>query len=195
MVQPVGATTAPHRRKSPPTRLDQFFGACPASTLIRRTLGDVEQFAKAKTGVKRSITVRLTCHLCRLTVFAVRCALAAKLIHCWFGWCATASQLLGRGISNTPTLEMFQAHGCLNLRLSCQFAFAIGLGQDRRKGRRNAPLYLYHAPYCCHALCASLSLRGLIQSMPRLASTTLDWLLAHPPIPRRSKGGSPTVAP
>ena len=112
--------------------LDKFFEASVASTLIRRTLGDVAQFAKAKIDVKQSVAVRLTCHLCRLTVFAVRCALAAKLTRCWFGWCATASRLLATSISNTPTLEMFQAHGLLNLRLNCQSAFAIDPGCDGR---------------------------------------------------------------
>lgn len=87
--------------------------------------------------------VRLTCHRCPLIVFVARCALAARLTHYLSGWCATGSQILGRNISSTLALEIFQSHGRLNLRTSCQFALGIGPGWDRKKRRRSTPLYLY----------------------------------------------------
>jgi hypothetical protein len=114
-----------------------FAAPAPSQLLFDTRFVVWENLPQRKTGIEQSVAARLTCP-CPLIVFVARCALAARLTHYLSGWCGTGSQLLGRNISGMLTLEMFQIHGHLNLRTSCQFALGISPGSDRKKRRRSA---------------------------------------------------------
>jgi hypothetical protein len=137
-----------------------------------------ENLPQRKTGIEQSVAARLTCP-CPLIVFVARCALAARLTHYLSGWCGTGSQLLGRNISGMLTLEMFQIHGHLNLRTSCQFALGISPGSDRKKRRRSA------LSICATRLIAATRYVHRCHRAGRpghvIASKTVDCLLARAP--------------